>query len=250
MPEPTAEAETIKAEFERAAAFFTERTRGRFDALDVVSFAQVPHGATVLEVGAGTGNFLSLFAEVAGRLVGVDLTLGMLAQGRREQPNLELVAADGNRLPFSDGVFELTSSAQTFHHIARPVPIVQEMARVTAPSGRVLVVDQVAPERYEEMLAMTELELLRDPSHAVSRSPSAMRLLLQAAGLEIVDERVVSTRELLSKWMWPGEFPPERIEAVREFVAKRGAETGMKFEAEGDDFSFERRRMMLLAQTV
>lgn len=96
---------------------------------------------------------------------------------------------------------------------------------------------------------MTELETVRDPSHAVSRSPSTMRLLFQAAGLDLVDERIVSSHERLSKWMWPGEFPEDRIAAVRDFVAKRGRETGMDFRAEGDDYTFERRRMALLAQT-
>ncbi len=241
-------AQTIQKEFERAAAYFTQRTHGRFGALDVVSFSRVEPGARVLEVGVGTGSFLELFAGSGGTLVGVDLTLAMLQQGRHEKPDLQLVAGDGNRLPFPDGAFDLVTSAQTFHHIARPVPVLQEMARVTAPGGRVLVVDQVAPEHFEEMVAMTELETLRDPSHAASRSPSAMRLLLQAAGLEIVDERIVATRESLAKWMWPGEFPEDRIAAVRDFVSRRGPETGMHFEADGDDYTFVRRRMMLLAE--
>lgn len=244
------EQDRVRSEFERAAPIFTARTKGRFDALGVVEFARVAPGGRVLEVGAGTGSFLSLFADAAGWLVGVDLTLAMLRQARRDQPVLELICADGNRLPFSSGTFDLVTSAQTLHHIAQPVPVLEEMRRATAPGGRVLVVDQVATERYEEMLAMTDLELVRDPSHAVSRSPSAMRLLVQAGGLQILDERIVASRERLSQWMWPEEFPPERHEAVRAFVAERGRETGMKFEAEGDDYSFERRRMMLLAEAT
>ncbi|HEX2240850.1 MAG TPA: class I SAM-dependent methyltransferase [Actinomycetota bacterium] len=242
------QAQTIQKEFERAAAYFTERTQGRFDSLDVVNFSRIQSGARVLEVGVGTGSFLQLFAGRAGSLVGVDLTFAMLEQGSREKPDLQLVVGDGNGLPFRSQSFDLVASAQTFHHIARPVPVLREMARVVAAHGRVLVVDQVAPEHYEEMVAMTELETLRDPSHAASRSPSAMRLLIQAAGLELIDERIVSTRESLTQWMWPGEFPLERIGAVRDFVAKRGPETGMAFESDGDDYTFERRRMALLAE--
>jgi hypothetical protein len=121
------------------------------------------------------------------------------------------------------------------------------MRRITAPGGRVLVVDQAATEHFEEAVAMTELEILRDPSHAASRPPSAFRILFRAAGLEITDERVVEDRQWLSKWMWPGEFPEERIEAVRAFIERRGAETGMAFERDGDDWAFTRRRVMLLA---
>jgi hypothetical protein len=123
-----------------------------------------------------------------------------------------------------------------------------EMRRVAAPDGRVLIVDQVAPERFEEAVAMNELEVLRDPSHAASRPPSAFRVMLAAAGLRIIDERIVSSEQRLSTWMWSQEFPPERIDKVRDFIARRGDETGMGFERDGDDWVFERRRMMLLAE--
>jgi hypothetical protein len=124
------------------------------------------------------------------------------------------------------------------------------MRRVAANDGRVIVVDQVAGERFEELAVMNELERLRDPSHAASRPASAFRIIVTAAGLRIVDERIEATEERLSSWMWPGEYPPERIEAVRDFIARRGAQTGMGFERDGDDWAFERRRIMLLAERV
>jgi predicted chitinase len=95
---------------------------------------------------------------------------------------------------------------------------------------------------------MTELELARDPSHAMSRPPSAYRMIVRAAGLEIVDERVAESEQRLSTWMWPGEFPEERIAAVGDLIAKIGPETGMGFERDGDDWVFTRRRLMLLAE--
>jgi hypothetical protein len=122
-----------------------------------------------------------------------------------------------------------------------------EMRRVAVPGGAVLIVDQVAPERFEEALAMTELETIRDPSHASSRPPSAFRVLVQAAGLEVTDERIVESRSRFSAWMWPGEFPEARIQQVRAFIEERGNETGMDFEPDGDDYLFTRRRIILRA---
>jgi hypothetical protein len=122
------------------------------------------------------------------------------------------------------------------------------MRRVVKPGGSVLVVDQVAPERFETAWMMNQLDLLRDPSHAVSRPPSAFRIMIRSAGLEIVDEKIVASRSRLSKWMWPGEFPPERIERVRQFIGRHGGETGMDFERDGDDYTFTRHRIMLLAR--
>lgn len=137
----------IQEEFGRAAEPFARRTAGRFDVLDVVAFSHVRPGTSVMEVGAGTGNFLSLFREVAGSLLGVDLTHEMLRVAREVHEGLDLVVGDGYALPFASGSVGLVTSAQTLHHIHRPVRVLREMRRVAAPTGRILVVDQVASER-------------------------------------------------------------------------------------------------------
>ena len=237
----------IQREFERAGDAFARRTAHRFDRLGVVEFARARPGESVLEVGAGTGNFLARFAGVAGSLLAVDLTPGMLRIARERHPGLAVAAGDGARLPLASRSIDLVTSAQTLHHVFRPVDFLKEMRRVAADTGRVLVVDQVATERHEEAVMMTALELVRDPTHAASRPPSALRVAVQAAGLRIVDERVVEDEMRFSQWMWPDEFPPERIDAVRAFVDRHGDETGMNFRPVGADYAFTRRRMMLLA---
>ena len=248
MPEERTHSETVRREFSRAAEAFAQRTSGRFDDMDVVAFARARPEDVVVEVGAGTGNFLSLFGAVCERLVAVDVTPEMLLQARACHPELMLVAGDGARTPLRSGIVHLAATAQTLHHVPRPLPFLAELRRITARDGRVLVVDQLAPERYEQARAMNDLEVLRDPSHAASRPASAFRVMLEAAGLAIVDERHWASQQRLSSWMWRDEFPEERIDAVRAFIAARGDTTGMGFERDGDDWVFERRRIMLLAQ--
>ncbi|MDQ3660701.1 MAG: methyltransferase domain-containing protein [Actinomycetota bacterium] len=236
----------VQEEFERAAEGFSERTAHRFDALGVVEFSRLEPGEVVVEVGAGSGNFLALFESGSEFRVAVDLTPGMLQVGRRRHPGTEAVAADGARLPLRDRSIDLVCSAQVLHHITKPVPVLLEMRRVAKDSGRVLIVDQLAPERYEQAQALYDLEVLRDPSHAASRPASAFRTIARAAGLAILDERIVSQQTRFSEWMWPGEFPEQRIAAVRAFIEVRGQETGKGFERDGDDWVFTRRRIMLL----
>jgi ubiquinone/menaquinone biosynthesis C-methylase UbiE len=240
----------VRAEFERAAAGFAERSKGRFDAMGVVEFARVARGATVLEVGSGTGNFLSLFEDVAATSIGIDLTFGMLAEARRRYPSQLLVQGDGETLPLASGSVDLASCAQMIHHVWDPLPLVKGLRRVAGRNGNVLIVDQVATERFEEATRMSQLEAVRDPSHAMSRPRSGYLTMVRAAGLEVLDERIYEDRSRFSQWMWPGEFDEERIENTRRFVERHGHETGMNFEADGDDFVFTRRRIMVLARRI
>ena len=237
----------LREEFERASKTFSERTAGRFDQMDVVGFAGAKPGATVVEVGVGTGEFLALFEDVADRQVGVDLTPGMLHQAKSRHANIELVLADGAALPFPSRSFDVVASAQTLHHIRDPLAVVKEMRRVVRDDGVVLIVDQVATESVEEATAMNELDRLRDPSHAACRPPSALRILVAAAGLHVEDEQIHESADRLSNWMPEREFPTDRIEQVWRFVAENGAETGMGFEPVEDDWVFTRRRIMLRA---
>jgi ubiquinone/menaquinone biosynthesis C-methylase UbiE len=244
----TSNREVLNEEFERAAEKFAERTVGRFDNLDIVEFSRLAQGGSIAEIGAGTGNFLALFKERAGLSIAVDLTDGMLRQAAKRHPHERLIVGDGARLPLRSGSLDIVASAQMLHHVHEPMPILKEMRRVAGETGNVLIVDQVSTENYEEIQRLNDLEILRDPSHATSRPPSAFKVMVQAAGLEIVDEKVVASEQRLSSWMWPGEFPEDRIEAVRRFIERYGHETGKEFRPDGDDWVFTRKRIAILAR--
>lgn len=238
----------VREEFTRAAATFAERTKGRFDDMNVVEFSRIEAGATVIEVGAGTGNFLDLFADTGSRLIAVDVTEAMLRSARQQFPSMDLVMGDAARLPFRSRSVDLVGCAQMLHHVHHPLRVLKEMRRVVADNGAVLVIDQAAPESYEQTAFMNELEGIRDPSHAASRSPSTMRVLLQSAGLVIVEEKLTTTTQRMSNWMAPGEFPQERFALVDDFIERFGSETGMGFRKEGGEWAFNRERMMFLCQ--
>lgn len=122
------------------------RLRGRF-----VRFVGVTPGATVLEVGCGTGVVLRDLAAAVGprgRAVGVDpsrLLLGAAARILRGHPlrrRIALRVASGARLPFAANRFDATLAVTVLLHVPDPVLVVGEMARVTRPGGVVGVQDQ------------------------------------------------------------------------------------------------------------
>jgi SAM-dependent methyltransferase len=81
-------------------------------------------GADVLDVGAGTGIGTRLLRELGARVTAVEPGEGMAAQLRAGQPDVRLVRADGNALPFGSGVADFVTYAQAWHWTdpARSVP--------------------------------------------------------------------------------------------------------------------------------
>ncbi len=167
------------------------RLRRRF-----LKFVPVQPGERVLEVGCGTGVVIRDLAALVGRrgeVVGIDASRRLLERARalcRERGRggrITLRVADGARLPFAAGRFDAALAVTVILHVAEPLRVVREMARVTRPGGRVAVQDQdfgvvavTHPDR-----ALTE-RIMRGVAERVYAEPhSGRRLpgLLRTAGL-------------------------------------------------------------------
>jgi GMP synthase-like glutamine amidotransferase/SAM-dependent methyltransferase len=99
---------------------------------------ELPAGATVLDVGCGTGRALPALAGAgAGLVVGVDVTPEMLEVARTRAATL--VVGDAARLPLADGSVDAVFAAGLVTHLADPVAGLRELARVTRPGGRLAV---------------------------------------------------------------------------------------------------------------
>ncbi|WP_375427822.1 class I SAM-dependent methyltransferase [uncultured Sphingomonas sp.] len=102
-------------------------------------------GRAVLDFGSGIGRLATALAPDAGRVVGVDISAGMVEQARERAAgsvNVAFEATDGGVLPFADGSFDLAIAVDSFPYLVRAgVLAVQmaEMARVLRPGGDLLV---------------------------------------------------------------------------------------------------------------
>jgi SAM-dependent methyltransferase len=98
-------------------------------------------GRRVLEVGCGSAPCARWLATQGARVVGLDLSAGMLrhaAQAARETGlPVPLVQADAGRLPFADSSFDLACSAfGAVPFVADSAAVMREVARVLRPGGR------------------------------------------------------------------------------------------------------------------
>lgn len=105
-----------------------------------------PHliaGRSLLDVGCGPGTITAEFVDrlAPGRVVGLDAAPDAITAAQAHVVEVDsdatFVLGDAFALPFDDGAFDITHTHQTLQHVADPVAMLREMARVTAPGGLV-----------------------------------------------------------------------------------------------------------------
>ena len=92
-------------------------------------------GRDVLDVGCGEGRFCRMLAACGARTVGVDPTVELLAEARRQQPNGVFHAASAEALPVADASMDLVVSYVALVDIPDFRGAIREMARVLRPGG-------------------------------------------------------------------------------------------------------------------
>ena len=154
----------------------------------------------LLDVGTGTGRMAELFAASASHVTALDKSPDMLRVARTRLQHLPaghvtLVQGDFAKLPFAAASFDTVLFHQVMHYALSPQTVLAEAARVTAPGGRIAVVDFAAHDR-EELRA----------SHAHARlgfSDAQVADMFTAAGFRPAADRALAGHQLIVK-LWTG----------------------------------------------
>src|SRR2546426_10220590 len=85
---------------------------------------------TILDVGTGTGRFAQYLTDSGFNVLGIDVSLAMMAKAR-EKRRRNLVQADAHHLPFQDMVFDGALMIHVLHLVRDWVQVVGEVGRVT-----------------------------------------------------------------------------------------------------------------------
>jgi demethylmenaquinone methyltransferase / 2-methoxy-6-polyprenyl-1,4-benzoquinol methylase len=113
--------------------------------------ARVGRGSRALDVATGTGDLAIELAARGASVTGLDFSTGMLEIARekagRRGPGIDFEEGDALALRFADGEFDAVTvgfGARNFADLDRGL---REMARVTRPGGRVVVLEITTPQR-------------------------------------------------------------------------------------------------------
>jgi ubiquinone/menaquinone biosynthesis C-methylase UbiE len=92
-----------------------------------------------LELGVGTGLNIGHYRKAD--VIGIDLSVPMLAQARQKAP-LSLAIADAGTLPFPSAVFDTITTTLLLSAVPDPRQVLDEAHRVLRPGGRLLAIEK------------------------------------------------------------------------------------------------------------
>jgi ubiquinone/menaquinone biosynthesis C-methylase UbiE len=150
-------------------------------------------GGEVLDVGAGTARIPIALAKAdcEARVLALDLSEAMLEQAASNialaglSHRIRCHRGDAKSLLnlFGEGSFEGVVSNTIIHHIPNPKPVLDDMARLVAPGGTLLVRDLARPDSYDEIARLGD-------TYAGSETPAARALFEASLGAALALDEI------------------------------------------------------------
>jgi phosphatidylethanolamine/phosphatidyl-N-methylethanolamine N-methyltransferase len=111
----------------------------------VIEDLQIPPGAKVLEVGAGTGTSFPAYPRHC-EVIGIDLAPDMLARARQKiqkngWTNFQVMEMDAMNLEFPDNSFDYVMAFHVVTVVPDPIRMIEEARRVCRPRGKIVIVN-------------------------------------------------------------------------------------------------------------
>lgn len=149
-------------------------------------------GLAVLDLGCGTGNQLvaNRAALPQARLVGVDLSSGMLTQARRKAPDILWVQADCCHAPFSAAHFDVITSQYALHHVGDKHAMLTAVWRLLRPGGQ-FVYTNIVPHEMDGWIYYRYFPAARAVDLRDFLAPDVLVACLQQIGFR----RITCTRQ-------------------------------------------------------
>jgi demethylmenaquinone methyltransferase / 2-methoxy-6-polyprenyl-1,4-benzoquinol methylase len=197
LPDPTPthakDAALVQAMFDRVAP--------RYDLANaVLSFGSDQHwrrvavralaprpGERFLDVASGTGRLAREVQAAGAEVVALDFSWNMLSAGaaaerRAGLPRLGWLNGDGTRLPFADAAFDGVTIGFGLRNIPDPRGALRELARVTRPGGRLVVLEFSTPTNrlFRRVYRDWLVGALPRIAEVVTSDPAAYRYLAES----------------------------------------------------------------------
>jgi ubiquinone/menaquinone biosynthesis C-methylase UbiE/catechol 2,3-dioxygenase-like lactoylglutathione lyase family enzyme len=234
--------ERVRSAFGAAAESYvtSERHRSGDDLTFLVEWAQPVSTDRALDISTGGGHTALAIAPHVHSVAVTDLTPRMLATARtflisQGVTNATYVIADAERLPFLNASFDLLTVRIAPHHYADAPRAAREMARVLTPGGRLLFIDNIAPEDPDLDRIMNDWERRRDPSHVRAYTETEWRSMLAQGGLNVTRAEIRRKAYPFAGWVERMSMPKAERAALEADMLSAPSHIRAYFEVQEEE---------------
>ena len=163
-------------------------------------------GKRVLDAASGEGYGASLLAKAAVSVVGVDISPEATrhATHRYAGNNLCFVTASVAKIPLPDASFDVIVSFETIEHMTEHVAFMQEIERLLAPGGMLIISSPNRPEYTDKTGYHNEF-------HVKELDRGELKMLLDR---HLPAQKWFAQRPAFHSMIWPIDAAPTTAEAL------------------------------------
>ena len=158
----------------------------------VVDLIAATHPKTILDIATGTGDLaIQLVETKATKIIGLDISEGMLEVGRKKIANqnlsnaIEMVVGDSENLPFEDNSFDAITVAFGVRNFENLEKGLSEILRVLKPNGIFIILETSVPTKtpYKQGYTFYTKNVLPLIGRLFSKDKSAYSYLCESASV-------------------------------------------------------------------
>lgn len=130
------------ATYNQIAPDLSAKSEPKLDLKELNYFlSQIRTGGYILDLGCGAGRDAAYILKVGFKVVGIDLSTGMLKEAKRLHPEIDTKLMDFRKMDFEDKTFDGIWANAALVHVPRSElePTLKEISRVIKPKGIMLI---------------------------------------------------------------------------------------------------------------
>ena len=145
---------------------------------------------TILDIATGTGDLVILMTKTnAKKIIGLDISIGMLEVGRKKIVNkqlehrIEMILGDSENMPFEDNTFDAITVAFGIRNFETLEKGLKEILRVLKPNGIFVILETSVPQKapFKQGYAFYTKKILPLIGKIFSKDNSAYGYLQESA---------------------------------------------------------------------